>query len=173
MKTIQEAENVVHDNEEIFGNFARTLREASYYLRCLKEDLTKTGIEKKAASQLRYLENALKVIRRLLTDLKPFGDKIELDYYLEESQTPVHVFETIRQDDVERLKTFLEAGMNANFHEDSDKITLLYYAVLWSSLKCVELLLAAGADIFFKNAEGITPYEIAKTRHKKAILKLF
>ena len=85
--------------------------------------------------------------------------------------TPLHRAANVQN--VEIVSLLVEAGANVNAVSVVDW-TPLHYAALWSrAVDCVEVLLAAGADIDARDDSGRTPFDIALANDKRRLWPLF
>ena len=85
--------------------------------------------------------------------------------------TPLHGAANVQN--VELVSLLVEAGANVNAVSVVDW-TPLHYAALWSrDVDCVEVLLAAGADIDARDNSGRTPFDIALGNDKRRLWPLF
>ena len=71
------------------------------------------------------------------------------------------------------LASLLCDGANPNCVIDAARLTPMHFAVTQSSIDSILLLLAAGADIYRENDEGITPFQKAIELGDKKILNIF
>jgi ankyrin repeat protein len=79
----------------------------------------------------------------------------------------------IMQKDSARLRSHLEQGISPNCYEDKAHLTPLHYAVMYDSLECAQILIAAGANPLAKDVEDETPWGLAQQFGNAAMIKLF
>lgn len=72
------------------------------------------------------------------------------------SQGPDAILSAIQRNDVAAVRSLLDKGVSPAA-EDSDGDNALFYAALYSSPECMELLLSRGADVNGRNRGGQTP----------------
>ena len=94
---------------------------------------------------------------------RPFNNLV-FEYY------PLHEACSRGYDDV--LKVFIDSKIDLN-RPTPDKDTPLHIASMRGHIKCVHLLLGAGADYSLRNKEGRTPVEEAMYQHQDDLIQLF
>jgi len=62
---------------------------------------------------------------------------------------------------IEAVKQHIAAGRDLNAKSSSTGFTPLPYAASWGHEEIVELLIANGADVNAKDADGLTPLDVA------------
>ena len=82
----------------------------------------------------------------------------------------MHLIEAIVKKDIKKVKELLANGVNPNSSEDSTLFSPLHLAAGNNSLKIVELLIAAGADITAQTEDGITVLDMAQISRNPKIL---
>ena len=74
-----------------------------------------------------------------------------LHFYLLNAQTSSSkIFEAVKNNDIKEVRSLLEQGADPN-SADEDGDHLLMYAVLYSSVDCMKLLIEKGSDVNAKN----------------------
>lgn len=72
------------------------------------------------------------------------------------SQGAGDLLQAIRQNDIQTVRVLLDRGVSPAV-ADSDGDNALFYAALYASKECVELLLSRGADVNGRNRQDQTP----------------
>jgi ankyrin repeat protein len=71
------------------------------------------------------------------------------------------LFEAVRSNDIQGIKSLIEKGANINAQEISNGYTPIMYAIKYNRLKALRSLIIHGADLQKVNLEGQTPLHIA------------
>ena len=85
--------------------------------------------------------------------------------------TPLH-WCTARVQNIKIMSSLIEAGANVNAAADFGK-TALHFAASNGALACVEVLLAAGADLDVRRNDGSTPFDVALQHNGRRMWPLF
>jgi len=106
-------------------------------------------------------------------------------WYYRQTQTPVNQLEkkgisftedafynAVRTDDQDTVKLFLAAGMNVNQSKSVNAETPVMVAIEAGQMPMVKFLIAAGADLTYKDEQGRTPVSVAIKQGNTQILKL-
>src|SRR5580704_2738541 len=65
------------------------------------------------------------------------------------------LLESVRANDGEHVRSLLAHGANPNA-KDHDQVSALMYAALYAGPRVVDLLVKAGADLNYKDSNGLT-----------------
>lgn len=79
------------------------------------------------------------------------------------------VYQTIRQNDLARLKSFLDSGMAVDLRDSRGNTPLMHAAAI-GSVEAMQLLMKAGADVNAKNGLDATPLIWGASNPQKASL---
>lgn len=87
-------------------------------------------------------------------------------------QRPTPLIDAVQKEDVEKVRSQIEAGVNIEA-TDSYGQTALHWAAKYDSAEIVQLLLDAGANINAKDEDGDTPLQNAKKNTNPGIADAF
>ena len=83
------------------------------------------------------------------------------------------LFKAIKENNTEVVALCLEQGISPNEYEDWAKIRPLHFAVANNAYETAQILIAAGANPFAEDAEGESPFELARVLDNKRMTSLF
>lgn len=81
------------------------------------------------------------------------------------------VIDAVRKNNVKKLSQLIAQGVNPNFAEDEDEVTLLHHAAQNDCLESAIYLITAGANIHSLTRDGYSPFDIANINRSFRVLE--